>query len=129
MPGTSPPICGTKRNTDVGAWLSLVEHLVRDQGVGGSNPLAPTISPLVSLDGPRGPVCMLVSLDHALRSPPDPRTRAGRRLPLFRAARGPRARPARGGAQPGGRYGRGRGRGRAGEGGAAGGGPALGPAR
>ena len=26
----------------VGAWLSLVEHLVRDQGVGGSNPLAPT---------------------------------------------------------------------------------------
>ena len=25
----------------VGAWLSLVEHLVRDQGVGGSNPLAP----------------------------------------------------------------------------------------
>ena len=27
----------------VGAWLSLVEHLVRDQGVGGSNPLAPTI--------------------------------------------------------------------------------------
>src|SRR5437763_11122958 len=29
---------------DVGAWLSLVEHLVRDQGVGGSNPLAPTIN-------------------------------------------------------------------------------------
>ena len=29
----------------VGAWLSLVEHLVRDQGVGGSNPLAPTIFP------------------------------------------------------------------------------------
>jgi hypothetical protein len=28
----------------VGAWLSLVEHLVRDQGVGGSNPLAPTNS-------------------------------------------------------------------------------------
>ena len=27
----------------VGEWLSLVEHLVRDQGVGGSNPLAPTI--------------------------------------------------------------------------------------
>ena len=26
----------------IGAWLSLVEHLVRDQGVGGSNPLAPT---------------------------------------------------------------------------------------
>ena len=25
----------------VGEWLSLVEHLVRDQGVGGSNPLSP----------------------------------------------------------------------------------------
>ena len=29
--------------SDVGEWLSLVEHLVRDQGVGGSNPLSPTI--------------------------------------------------------------------------------------
>ena len=29
--------------THVGEWLSLVEHLVRDQGVGGSNPLSPTI--------------------------------------------------------------------------------------
>jgi hypothetical protein len=29
---------------DVGEWLSLVEHLVRDQGVGGSNPLSPTNS-------------------------------------------------------------------------------------
>ena len=28
--------------THVGEWLSLVEHLVRDQGVGGSNPLSPT---------------------------------------------------------------------------------------
>ena len=28
----------------VGAWLSLVEHSVRDRGVGGSNPLAPTNS-------------------------------------------------------------------------------------
>jgi hypothetical protein len=28
--------------TSVGEWLSLVEHLVRDQGVGGSNPLSPT---------------------------------------------------------------------------------------
>src|ERR1700704_2665512 len=28
---------------NVGEWLSLVEHLVRDQGVGGSNPLSPTI--------------------------------------------------------------------------------------
>ena len=26
----------------VGAWLSLVERLVRDQEAGGSNPLAPT---------------------------------------------------------------------------------------
>ena len=27
----------------VGVWLSLVEHCVRDAGVGGSNPLTPTI--------------------------------------------------------------------------------------
>ena len=27
----------------IGAWLSLVERLVRDQEAGGSNPLAPTI--------------------------------------------------------------------------------------
>ena len=33
-----------------GAWLSLVERLVRDQEAGGSNPLAPTISSL-SLHG------------------------------------------------------------------------------
>ena len=32
----------------VGEWLSLVEHLVRDQGVGGSNPLSPT-NPFQSL--------------------------------------------------------------------------------
>ena len=31
--------------TLVGAWLSLVEHSVRDRGVGGSNPLAPTTFP------------------------------------------------------------------------------------
>ena len=31
-----------KRPSTVGEWLSLVEHLVRDQGVGGSNPLSPT---------------------------------------------------------------------------------------
>ena len=30
-------------SSSVGEWLSLVEHLVRDQGVGGSNPLSPTI--------------------------------------------------------------------------------------
>jgi hypothetical protein len=29
-------------NNVFGEWLSLVEHLVRDQGVGGSNPLSPT---------------------------------------------------------------------------------------
>src|SRR6266571_1769264 len=32
-----------ERTPSVGEWLSLVEHLVRDQGVGGSNPLSPTI--------------------------------------------------------------------------------------
>jgi len=32
-----------QRPSEVGEWLSLVEHLVRDQGVGGSNPLSPTI--------------------------------------------------------------------------------------
>jgi hypothetical protein len=26
----------------VGVWLSLVEHLVRDEGVAGSNPATPT---------------------------------------------------------------------------------------
>lgn len=30
-------------NTRFGKWLSLVEHSVRDAGVGGSNPLFPTI--------------------------------------------------------------------------------------
>ena len=34
-----------QRPSEVGEWLSLVEHLVRDQGVGGSNPLSPTINP------------------------------------------------------------------------------------
>ena len=32
-------------NRKFGEWLSLVEHLVRDQGVGGSNPLSPTKYP------------------------------------------------------------------------------------
>jgi hypothetical protein len=40
----------------VGEWLSLVEHLVRDQGVGGSNPLSPTnlfsIKNALALEGP-----------------------------------------------------------------------------
>jgi hypothetical protein len=38
--GRSPSVAA---NSIVGEWLSLVEHLVRDQGVGGSNPLSPTI--------------------------------------------------------------------------------------
>src|SRR5450755_2282387 len=37
----------------VGEWLSLVEHLVRDQGVGGSNPLSPTNSNQVLADARR----------------------------------------------------------------------------
>jgi hypothetical protein len=35
------PVAAVTKST-VGEWLSLVEHLVRDQGVGGSNPLSPT---------------------------------------------------------------------------------------
>jgi hypothetical protein len=37
--------------SSVGEWLSLVEHLVRDQGVGGSNPLSPTnyFNPVIEL--------------------------------------------------------------------------------
>src|ERR1700757_2794413 len=35
----------------IGAWLSLVEHLVRDEGVAGSNPAAPTIFQTVLLIG------------------------------------------------------------------------------
>ena len=38
-----PAVTGSRRHfSPVGAWLSLVEHSVRDRGVGGSNPLAPT---------------------------------------------------------------------------------------
>ena len=54
--GTRACVC--RRATDYtgkfGAWLSLVERLVRDQEAGGSNPLAPTtflISPLVCTRG------------------------------------------------------------------------------
>jgi hypothetical protein len=35
-------VCRLRSVSFVGEWLSLVEHLVRDQGVGGSNPLSPT---------------------------------------------------------------------------------------
>ena len=41
MPGPHPLIRMVQQM--FGEWLSLVEHLVRDQGVGGSNPLSPTI--------------------------------------------------------------------------------------
>src|SRR5258708_2250286 len=34
-----------------GEWLSLVEHLVRDQGVAGSNPVSPTNSKAASSGG------------------------------------------------------------------------------
>jgi hypothetical protein len=37
-----PAPAGFRTFSPVGAWLSLVEHSVRDRGVGGSNPLAPT---------------------------------------------------------------------------------------
>ncbi len=43
FPSKSAPACKS-----VGEWLSLVEHLVRDQGVGGSNPLSPTNLSLTS---------------------------------------------------------------------------------
>ena len=33
----------------IGKWLNLVEHLVWDQGVAGSNPVFPTIKKLKSL--------------------------------------------------------------------------------
>src|SRR5204863_3108964 len=40
--GPSGKRCIMKRLSVLGAWLSLVERLVRDQEAGGSNPLAPT---------------------------------------------------------------------------------------
>ena len=39
------------RMDSIGEWLSLVEHSVRDAGVGGSNPLFPTIYESVALIG------------------------------------------------------------------------------
>ena len=41
--GQSEAVVELRDAVTVGEWLSLVEHLVRDQGVGGSNPLSPTI--------------------------------------------------------------------------------------
>jgi hypothetical protein len=52
IPSVSGDLCrsgGVARYTRrLGAWLSLVERLVRDQEAGGSNPLAPT-NPTLSL--------------------------------------------------------------------------------
>ena len=51
--------------SQVGVWLSLVEHRVRDAGVAGSNPATPTIFPAPSktpfppLAGPRAAGCAL----------------------------------------------------------------------
>src|SRR5271166_1897829 len=42
MPTCTPAPELPAQRLRVGEWLSLVEHLVRDQGVGGSNPLSPT---------------------------------------------------------------------------------------
>ena len=39
----------------IGAWRSLVAHLLWEQGVGGSNPLAPTSS-IPHLFYPTGPI-------------------------------------------------------------------------
>src|SRR5208282_6663246 len=62
-------------HSSVGEWLSLVEHLVRDQGVGGSNPLSPTISnqQLPKSPGMRG---LPKGLTFALPARVAPKTRA-----------------------------------------------------
>ncbi len=53
----------------VGEWLSLVEHLVRDQGVGGSNPLSPTNLFKQLRQFPPDPIgCNRVQLTAAARS-------------------------------------------------------------
>lgn len=43
-----------RRNSSIGEWLSLVEHLVRDQGVAGSNPVSPTQKAAIPLGKPMG---------------------------------------------------------------------------
>ncbi len=43
LPTKHPNPRETVSLTDIGAWRSLVAHLVWDQGVAGSNPAAPTI--------------------------------------------------------------------------------------
>src|SRR5207253_11215166 len=47
---SSRPFAG---NQDFGEWLSLVEHLVRDQGVAGSNPVSPISNEVRRLGLPR----------------------------------------------------------------------------
>jgi hypothetical protein len=47
-----------------GEWLSLVEHLVRDQGVGGSNPLSPTKAFRISGVVPVYPIFRLIFLGY-----------------------------------------------------------------
>ena len=57
--GYKPPSASKAAN--VGVWLSLVEHLVRDEGVAGSNPATPTnfIALVQSRDARRVAVCSL----------------------------------------------------------------------
>ena len=60
-----------RREGSIGEWLSLVEHLVRDQGVAGSNPVSPTwkgAESVTNSDGPRPSFCRLQKLAVALQS-------------------------------------------------------------
>ena len=45
----SKPVIAAAPKRNVGVWLSLVEHYVRDVGVAGSNPATPTISSLICM--------------------------------------------------------------------------------
>ena len=63
---------GYKPASQVGAWLSPVEHCVRDAGVAGSNPAAPTILSGTSVLLSR---CLDLSRDQ-IGSRPAPRRRA-----------------------------------------------------
>jgi hypothetical protein len=42
-------------NRNIGMWRSLVAHFVRDEGVGGSNPLIPTRLYLLFINILKGP--------------------------------------------------------------------------
>ena len=76
-----------------GAWLSLAEHLVRDQGVAGSNPAAPTrpVPQTVPADGSgrRVPPDGFRQTGSARRVPPDG---SPRRVPAPRRPRHPAVR-------------------------------------